>query len=138
LWTGLPALRNSKNKGLSLLEVVVALAILGLGILALIQLYSASLKSTQKAGDVSRQVIQARSALEECLMKPGVPEGTRTELEDGSIVEIIVQKEELSSMSQGLDENAVYNISVRVSGPGKKGFELKGKKVVYEDESNGR
>lgn len=109
--------------------MIVALAILGTGILALIQLYSASLRSTQRSWDSSKAIIEARSALEEALMKPGTPEPATGELADGSIAETAVQKLEST------EEFTVYEVSVRVHAPNKKGLELKGKKVVYEEEA---
>jgi len=108
----------------------VALAILGLGILALIQLYSASLRSTAKSSEVSRHVIEARSVLEEILVRPGLPGPGTGELAGGSTWESTVRKLEST------EEYTVYEVSVRVSARGTKGFELNGKKVVYEEEAS--
>ncbi len=58
-----PAPRPSS--GFSLLEVMVALAILGTAIVAIFQLFSLNLRSTQRAEDHTKAIFYARSMLDE-------------------------------------------------------------------------
>ena len=63
--TGSSALLRSR--GFSLLEVMVALAILGIALVAIFQLFSVNLRSTQKAEDYTKAIFYARSMLDEAL-----------------------------------------------------------------------
>jgi hypothetical protein len=54
------------------MEVIVALAILGLGVVTLIQLFSVSLRTVKKSGDYSTALIYARSLMDEAYSYPGV------------------------------------------------------------------
>lgn len=57
------ALRQSR--GFSLLEVMVALAILGVSLVAIFQLFSITLRSTRKADSYTRALFYARSMMDE-------------------------------------------------------------------------
>ena len=65
--------------GFTLLEVVVALAIFAVGILAVIDLFSGSLRLSEGARDVSAAQVYASQRMEEALLspdpKPGVESG---------------------------------------------------------------
>lgn len=63
LLTRSSALRRSS--GFSLLEVMLALAILGIAVVAIFQLFSINLRSTQKAEDYTKAIFYARSMLDE-------------------------------------------------------------------------
>lgn len=54
------------------MEVVVAMAVLGLGVVTLIQLLSVSLRTVKKSGDHTTALIYARSLMEEAYGYPGV------------------------------------------------------------------
>ncbi|GAB4388164.1 MAG: hypothetical protein Kow0025_05750 [Thermodesulfovibrionales bacterium] len=54
------------------MEVVVAVAILGVAVVALIQLFSASLRAVKKSDDYSTALVYARSMLDEAVSAAGV------------------------------------------------------------------
>lgn len=121
-----PLQAGQDSKGFSLMEVVVSLAILGIGITAIIELYSISLRSNQKTEDYSRAVIYARSLLDEAYSSPSVSEDEEL-FEYGrfkAIRAISLLKEE--------EESKVYEITVTVTWPPSGRFILKGAKIVYE------
>lgn len=58
------------RKGFTLLEVVIAMAILGAGAVALASLFSGSLRLAEGARDVSAAAVYASQRLEEALLAP--------------------------------------------------------------------
>lgn len=72
--------RRTARAGFTLLEVVVALAIFAAGILAVLELFSGSLRLSEGARDVSAAQIYASQRMEEALLAPnpvpGVERGT--------------------------------------------------------------
>lgn len=63
------------RKGFTLFEVVIAMAILGAGIAALVALYSGSLRLAGGARDTSAAAVYASQRLEEALLAPNPAEG---------------------------------------------------------------
>lgn len=61
---------GSGREGFTLLEVVVALAILAVGILAVFDLFSGSLRLSEGARDVSAAQVYATQRMEEALLSP--------------------------------------------------------------------
>ena len=61
---------RSAREGFTLLEVVVALAILAAGMLAVIDLFSGSLRLSEGARDVSAAQVYASQRMEEALLAP--------------------------------------------------------------------
>ncbi len=57
----------SNEKGFSLLEVIVAIALLGLGIVAIMQLFSTGLDSARKTDEYTRALIHARSLMDDAM-----------------------------------------------------------------------
>ncbi|MGB5994048.1 MAG: prepilin-type N-terminal cleavage/methylation domain-containing protein [Candidatus Deferrimicrobiaceae bacterium] len=64
-----PGARSAKG-GFTLLEVVVALTIFAVGILAIIELFSGSLRLSEGARDVSAAQVYASQRIEEALLAP--------------------------------------------------------------------
>lgn len=62
--------------GFTLIEVVVAMAILGVGITLIIELFSGSLRLVRTSGEYTQAVNYARVKLEEVTVKPSMVEGT--------------------------------------------------------------
>jgi type II secretion system protein I len=79
LWKGRPRRRAARN-GFTLLEVVVTLAIFAAGILAILELFSGSLRLSEGARDMSAAQVYASQRMEEALLAPnpvpGVERGT--------------------------------------------------------------
>lgn len=118
-------MRHSKqNEGLTLLEVVVALAILATGILAVIQLYSGSLRNTKRISDVSTAIVRARSIMDQAYMGSDAPVPDRFEFKDGAVAERQV------SIAEEGDGYRVYSITVRVEMPDRKIYEISSKRTI--------
>jgi general secretion pathway protein I len=56
---------NLRSDGFSLLEVLIALAILGVSVVSVFQLFSITLRATKKAEDYTRAVLYSQSLLDE-------------------------------------------------------------------------
>jgi general secretion pathway protein I len=74
---------RAPRAGFSLLEVAVAMAILGLGLVTLLQALSGGLRLEEKAGRLGRAVLQARALMDEVLWKGELRDG----VEDGVTVD---------------------------------------------------
>ena len=78
---GGPAPRSAKREGgFTLLEVLVALAILAAGLMGLLELLSGSLRLSGGARDVTAASLYASQRLEEALLEPRPAEGRETGL----------------------------------------------------------
>ena len=62
-----PERRLGAERGFSLIELVAAMAIFSVGVLACVELYSVSLRSTIESQDYTQAVFLAQSVLEETL-----------------------------------------------------------------------
>jgi general secretion pathway protein I len=62
--------------GFTLIEVVVAMAILAVGITVLIELFSGSLRLVRASGEYTKALNYARAKMEEITVKPTINEGT--------------------------------------------------------------
>ncbi len=62
-------------KGFTLIEVVVAMAILGVGLTVLIELFSGSLRLARFSGEYTKAANYARIKMEEIKMRPTLNEG---------------------------------------------------------------
>jgi general secretion pathway protein I len=65
-----------KNRGFTLIEVIVALAILGIGLTVIIELFSGGLRLARISEEYSKGVNYARSKMEEVMIQPALEEGT--------------------------------------------------------------
>lgn len=69
-----------KTKGFTLIEVLIAVAILGIGLTIIIELFSGALRLGRATEEYTKAVNYARMKMEEIAVKPVVEEGT----EEGS------------------------------------------------------
>lgn len=75
-------LRNSKFKrGFTLLEVVVAMAIVGLGVMTLFEALSAGLRLETRSSDQTKAITYSRQAIDGFLIRRGIRDGG----EEGSV-----------------------------------------------------
>lgn len=58
------------NKGFTLLEVIIAIAIMGISIALIMQLFSGGLRSGRVSRDYTMAVIHAKEKMEEMLISP--------------------------------------------------------------------
>jgi len=68
--------RSSRNKGFTLIEVVVALAILGVGLTVIMELFSGGLRLARASMEYTKAVNYARMKMEEIAVKSALQEGT--------------------------------------------------------------
>lgn len=73
-----------KRKGFTLIEVVVAMAILGVGIAVIIELFSGGLRLVRASGEYTQAVNYGRVKMEEMTVKPTLNEGTEEGEFDGT------------------------------------------------------
>lgn len=77
LWCGqLKGHGQMKNKGFTLIEVLVAVAILGVGLTVLIELFSGGLRLGRASEEYTKAVNYARSKMEEIAVKTTIEEGS--------------------------------------------------------------
>ena len=70
--------------GFTLMEVVVAMAILGVGLTVIIELFSGGLRLVKTSGEYTKAVNYARLKMEEVTVKPTMAEGTEEGEFDGT------------------------------------------------------
>lgn len=118
-----------RSKGFSLLEVMVAISILSIALVALFQLFSMNLRSVKKSGDYSRALIYARSIMDEAYALPELTDSSESfDFEDGFKG---IRTVNLKSSDEKIK---MYEITVSVSWPPAGTLELKGLKAYYETE----
>lgn len=79
------------EKGFTLLEIMVALAILGIALTVILQQFSVGLKSARISREYTTALIHAREKLEEfCLLKELSEEEESGEFEDGYSWRVVV------------------------------------------------
>jgi general secretion pathway protein I len=78
--------RNTRfNQGFTLIEVVVALAILGVGLTVIIELFSGGLRLGRASMEYTKAVNYARIKMEDTMAKSAVEEGTQEGESDDKI-----------------------------------------------------
>lgn len=147
MWRSPQALRSSK--GFSLIEVIAALAILSVAIVAIIELYTASLRTTGKSYMHTVGTVYARSMMEEALSGNDMDSVMEVDVElgdgfKGSRSAEVVPQEELAlsaaTSEDGaeqtelvpMDAGTTYLITVTVSWPPAGSTTLKAYKTIYE------
>jgi prepilin-type N-terminal cleavage/methylation domain-containing protein len=92
-----------RQAGFTLLEVAVALAILGVGVVSCLQIFSGSLRLQDRALRQSRAVLHARAAMDALLFQPEIVDHTEErDTADGFRTKILVRH---AGAEEGLDED---------------------------------
>lgn len=120
------------QKGFTLLEVMVAMAILGIAIVFIFQLFSITLRSAKKAEDYTKALFHARALLDEAYALQEFSEGTDTvEFEDG------FKGTKTITLAESTETTEVYEIKIQVTWPPSGSLEIKGMRTipVYESET---
>ncbi len=119
-------MHRETGNGFSLLEVMVAVAILGIAVVALFQVFSAGLRGTKKSKDYTTAIIIARSLLDEAYAVRD-PTGLEENLEFEGGFNASREVEEIPD-EEG--RGTMYIITVRVTWGKKGGFTLKGRRFI--------
>ncbi|MGD0917588.1 MAG: prepilin-type N-terminal cleavage/methylation domain-containing protein [Thermodesulfobacteriota bacterium] len=113
-----PGERGRVRGGFTLIEVVVALAILGVGLTVIIELFSGGLRLGRASVEYTKAVNFARMKMEEISMKPNI----REETEEGKFDptyrwQVEIKKMDLLSAQKGRDLNLpaeLFQVKVNV------------------------
>jgi prepilin-type N-terminal cleavage/methylation domain-containing protein len=96
---------RSRHAGFTLLEIAVALAVVGVGVVACMQIFSGSLRLQDRAMRQSRAVLHARAAMDALLFQPEIKDHTEErDTADGFRTKILVRH---AGAAEGLDERAL-------------------------------
>ena len=136
-------MRRTRAAGFTLLEIAVALAILGVGIVTCLQVFSGSIRLQDRATRQSRAVLHARAAMDALLFQPEIVDHSEERTTaDGFQTHILVRH---AGAEEGIDtraldfssDQALRYLQVDVSwqdGLGTKTFTLKSLRVASENE----
>ena len=128
--------------GFTLLEIAVALAILGVGIVACLQIFGASLRMQDRASRESRAVLHARAVMDALLFQPDVRDHQEErDTAEGFHTKILVRHagaaEGLTAKEFGLEsEYSLRYLQVDVvwqDGAGAKTYTLKSLRMAPEE-----
>jgi len=134
--------RPNQNRGFLLIEVVVALAILGVGLTVIIELFSGGLRLARASMEYTEAVNYARMKMEEITMKPAVEEGTQEgESEDKTFRwQVGVKKVDLLFIDKSVDYKPpieLYQVKIDVfwkSGSKEKSTTVESLKAIKPEE----
>lgn len=120
------------SRGFTLLEVLVALAILGLAVVTILQLFSQGLRLLKLSGDYQRAVLLAdRMTREPVLEAEGIESGREGEFSWERRVESYPVPEELNA--PGVPPTRIFRLSVQVRWSGNRSVEVATLRTVREE-----
>ena len=126
-----PAGRKTAPGGFTLIEIIVAIAILGISLVLVMQLFAGGLRAARTSCDYSRAVIHAKDKMEEIMQDPVQDSG---EFDDG-------YKWEAEVFPYRENEDTAFNlmkVKVKVSWPdvmkNQRSVELVGLKAVSNED----
>ena len=106
-----------RNSGFTLIEVVIALAILGVGLTVIIELFSGGLRLARTSVEFTKAVNYARLKMEEISIKPNIQEGNEEgEFDSTYRWQVEVKKVDLLSIEKDRDfKPPVEHFQVKVN-----------------------
>ncbi len=130
------------SKGFTLIEVVVALAILGVGLTVIIELFSGGLRLARASMEYTGAVNYARMKMEEITVKPTIEEGTQEGESDDKTFrwQVGVKKVDLLSIDKSVDYKPpieLYQVKIDVfwkSGTREKSTSVESLKAIKPEE----
>jgi general secretion pathway protein I len=112
-------MRLFRKQGFTLIEVVVALAILGIGLTVIIELFSGGLRLARVSKEYSIAMNHARAKLEEILIQPALEEGTEEgEFDDTFRWQVGIEKVDILPVEKDRDFKApveFFQITINVN-----------------------
>jgi general secretion pathway protein I len=131
--------RPSPTGGFTLIEILVAISILGISLVVLLQLFSGALKSVRVSNDYTQGVFYAQEKMEEVLFRESLTPGTEEgDFEDGfrwrlEITRVDQAEEEALKLPFDMFQISVVVTWDRDTGGGGKDFQVTTLKVVKKD-----
>lgn len=124
---------NARGKGFTLIEVMVALAIMSLAIVTIIQLFAQGLRLLKAGGDHQRAVIMADQKLREIAsFTEGIEEGEEEPFRWERRVTLEPEPEGLTEPTPGKPLRT-YRVSVRVRWEKEKAVEVASLRTIREE-----
>lgn len=113
------------------MEVMVAMAIMAVAVVAVFQLYSRALRSTKKAEDYTKAIFYARSMLDEAYSLSDLSDAS----ESKEFEKYYTVSRQVEIKSESEDNKAkLYEIMVTVTWPPSGALKIKGLRSVYAPE----
>lgn len=126
------------KKGFTLIEVLVAMSILGISLVVLLQLFSGGLKSSRLSDEYTRGIFYAREKMDEILLAEALTEGVIDgEFDDGFKWRAEALPLDIAEAADVRLPFRAFNITVDVrwtEGDREKHFEISALKLVKPDE----
>lgn len=97
-------------KGFTLIEVMATLAILGIALMVIIELFSGGLRLARKSEDYSRAVFYGRQLLEELCLQEAISEKEEAGVFEGEYT----WKYQINPVSVVIEEDDKRNFSVKI------------------------
>lgn len=137
-------MRRRPSAGFTLLEIAVSLAILGIGIVAVMQIFGGSLRLQDRASRETRAVLYARALMDELLIRPEIKNHTEEKeiTAEGFKAKVDVRS---AGAAEGLDDKVLdvdigtglRVLTVQVAwqdGAGVKTYEVQSMRLAPDDE----
>ena len=134
-------MRRAGAAGFTLLEIAVALAILGVGVVTCLQIFSGSLRLQDSASRESRAVLHARAAMDALLFQPELADHTEERTTgEGFRTRILVRHAGVEEGVKKADLDLVSDVALRYlevdvtwrDGSGAKTYTLKSLRAAPE------
>ena len=135
--------RRGAPAGFTLLEIAIALAIIGVGVVSVMQIFGASLRLQDRASRESRVVLHARAAMDALLFQPEIADHTEErDTAEGFHTRILVRHAGATEGLTDKDLDFQSEVSLRYlqvdvtwqDGVGKKTYTLKSLRMAPENE----
>jgi prepilin-type N-terminal cleavage/methylation domain-containing protein len=137
-------MRGRPSAGFTLLEIAVSLAILGIGIVAVMQIFGGSLRLQDRASRETRAVLYARALMDELLIRPEIKNYSEEKpvTAEGFKAKVDVRS---AGAAEGLDDKVLdvdIGIGLRVltvqvawqDGAGVKTYDIQSMRLAPDDE----
>jgi prepilin-type N-terminal cleavage/methylation domain-containing protein len=134
---------RARAGGFTLLEIAVALAIVGIGMVACMQIFSGSLRLEDRASRQSRAVLHARATMDALIAEPEIKDHTQEfTTAEGYRTRVLVRHADEGDGIEKAEDALTQEMGVRFlevevgwqDGTGEKTYALKSMRMAPEDE----